>query len=76
MCSWSVLYVFVFVRVVVKRVCVLFATACVLLLGLRFVCDVMFVCVGKVCVLFVMYRVMLYGVLLCVRGCCVCVWLV
>ena len=46
MCLWYVLYVFVFVRAVVKCVCAVFATSCVVLLGLRFVCDVVFVCLA------------------------------
>ena len=71
----NVLCVCVFVRVVVKRVCVSFATSRLMLFGLRFVCDLMCV-VGCVCVLSVMYSVMLYGVLSCVRDCCACVWCV
>ena len=50
MCVWYALYVFVFVRVVVKCVCVLFATSCVMLFGLRFVCGLVVVCLA-VCVL-------------------------
>ena len=46
MCVWYALYVFVFVRVVVKCVCVLFTTSCVMLVGLRFVCDLVAVCLA------------------------------
>ena len=48
MSVWYVLCVFVFVRVVVKRACVLFAHACVLLLGLRAVCELVFVCLAVI----------------------------
>ena len=73
---WYVVCVFVFVRVVAECVCVLIAMPCVMLYGLRFVCDLVFVVFGCVRVLFVIHCVMLYGVLLCVRGCCFCVWFV
>ena len=73
---WYVVCVFVFVRVVAECVCVLIAMPCVMLYGLRFVCDLVFVVFGCVCVLFVIHCVVLYGVLLCVRGCCFCVWFV
>ena len=46
MCVWCALCAFVFVRVVVSCVCVLFATSCVMLFGLRFVCDLVAVCLA------------------------------